>query len=236
MTDYLEEHLENAEALLEQVRQMERRTSGLPRERGQDGEETDGPKASEKDTGGDEKLKTEVSEQEETVDNLKKQVDRMEKTAYNPENGWETQEKGQERIVNQPEGMENDPSADRQPSEGAEEPERVETVPGKFPTNEEKAAKNSSPLAARLEELDRAVSALAAGSPERQAVFSGFRSGVRASAGYPGITGTVGQSRDGEGRSALPLSVPGEELDWAEQADRVFRRDSRRYDGGFYLY
>ena len=25
-------------------------------------------------------------------------------------------------------------------------------------------------------------------------------------------------------------------LSWAEQADRVFRRDSRRYDGGFYLY
>ena len=23
---------------------------------------------------------------------------------------------------------------------------------------------------------------------------------------------------------------------WAEQADRAFRRDSRRYDGGFYLY
>ena len=24
--------------------------------------------------------------------------------------------------------------------------------------------------------------------------------------------------------------------DWVEQADRAFRRDSRRYDGGFYLY
>ena len=23
---------------------------------------------------------------------------------------------------------------------------------------------------------------------------------------------------------------------WAEWADRAFRRDSRRYDGGFYLY
>lgn len=28
----------------------------------------------------------------------------------------------------------------------------------------------------------------------------------------------------------------GEGRDWAEQADRAFRRDSRRYDGGFYLY
>lgn len=26
------------------------------------------------------------------------------------------------------------------------------------------------------------------------------------------------------------------EMRWAEQADRAFRRDSRRYDGGFYLY
>lgn len=33
-------------------------------------------------------------------------------------------------------------------------------------------------------------------------------------------------------------SVPSasEEMRWAEQADRAFRRDSRRYDGGFYLY
>lgn len=26
------------------------------------------------------------------------------------------------------------------------------------------------------------------------------------------------------------------DMRWAEQADRAFRRDSRRYDGGFYLY
>lgn len=26
------------------------------------------------------------------------------------------------------------------------------------------------------------------------------------------------------------------EMGWAERADRAFRRDSRRYDGGFYLY
>lgn len=29
---------------------------------------------------------------------------------------------------------------------------------------------------------------------------------------------------------------PGGSLNWTEQADRAFRRDSRRYDGGFYLY
>ena len=35
------------------------------------------------------------------------------------------------------------------------------------------------------------------------------------------------------GRAALQSSG---EAAWAEQADRAFRRDSRRYDGGFYLY
>ena len=29
---------------------------------------------------------------------------------------------------------------------------------------------------------------------------------------------------------------PGGGTDWAQQVDRAFRRDSRRYDGGFYLY
>ena len=32
------------------------------------------------------------------------------------------------------------------------------------------------------------------------------------------------------------LSASGREGDWVEQADQAFRRDSRRYDGGFYLY
>lgn len=32
-----------------------------------------------------------------------------------------------------------------------------------------------------------------------------------------------------------PLQSNGD-LTWAEQTDRAFRRDSRRYDGGFYLY
>lgn len=236
MTDYLEEHLKEADVLLEQVRQMERGASGLPRECGQEPEETDRPKASGQDSGGGGEPGPEESEQEERVDNLKKQVDQIEKTVYDLEDSPEEQGEAPEQIVNRS-GTEEDspPNAVGRPVR-AEEPGGAEAVPEELRTNEEKAAKNSSPLAARLEELDRAVSALAAGTPERQAISPGFRSGVRISAGYPGITGTAGQSREGEGRSALPLSVPGEELDWAERADRVFRRDSRRYDGGFYLY
>lgn len=36
--------------------------------------------------------------------------------------------------------------------------------------------------------------------------------------------------------SALLSPSTAEEVNWAEQTDRVFRRDSRRYDGGFCLY
>lgn len=35
---------------------------------------------------------------------------------------------------------------------------------------------------------------------------------------------------------SLPAAPGLGELEWAERADRAFRRDSRRYDGGFYLY
>lgn len=48
---------------------------------------------------------------------------------------------------------------------------------------------------------------------------------------------------DGEVRAWTPAEETGPstpsasgEMRWAEQADRAFRRDSRRYDGGFYLY
>lgn len=39
-----------------------------------------------------------------------------------------------------------------------------------------------------------------------------------------------------ESVSAAILPAAAGEAEWAEQADRAFRRDSRRYDGGFYLY
>ena len=48
---------------------------------------------------------------------------------------------------------------------------------------------------------------------------------------------------DGEAQAWTPAEETGPglpsasgEMRWAEQADRAFRRDSRRYDGGFYLY
>ena len=53
-------------------------------------------------------------------------------------------------------------------------------------------------------------------------------------AGFPDAAGApAAEPGTGPGGTALRY---GGELDWAERADRVFRRDSRRYDGGFYLY
>ena len=41
---------------------------------------------------------------------------------------------------------------------------------------------------------------------------------------------------DGEQSGLPPSGWDRSDLYWAERADRAFRRDSRRYDGGFYLY
>lgn len=41
---------------------------------------------------------------------------------------------------------------------------------------------------------------------------------------------------NGQGFLERPDSAPAGTLSWLEQTDRAFRRDSRRYDGGFCLY
>ena len=68
-------------------------------------------------------------------------------------------------------------------------------------------------------------------SPE--ASWSGHRGRVQTEfAGVPPMDGKI--SSRWEAAESRPLAGGGR--DWAEQADRAFRRDSRRYDGGFYLY
>lgn len=57
--------------------------------------------------------------------------------------------------------------------------------------------------------------------------------GVQSAADMPGQAGWSGPNGLDRRRGGIQA---GGALDWAEQADRVFRRDSRRYDGGFYLY
>ena len=50
------------------------------------------------------------------------------------------------------------------------------------------------------------------------------------------MAGSGGTEGTAEPASAVILPAAAGEAEWAEQADRAFRRDSRRYDGGFYLY
>lgn len=100
------------------------------------------------------------------------------------------------------------------------------------------------PLLEQLRRLEAARTAVpaAGGATENGTGFIG-RGVMR---GAP--PGEGGAAASGEmpwlpgGRESAAALIPGGrissggEAGWAEQADRVFRRDSRRYDGGFYLY
>ena len=110
-------------------------------------------------------------------------------------------------------------------------PEREETVP---------------PLLNQLKRLERTgVLPLGTASPGPEGGASlrqertwspPFSSTFPSGAGYPDAAGSPAPDQRGSpglGESGTP---PDGALGWAEQADRVFRRDSRRYDGGFYLY
>ena len=63
---------------------------------------------------------------------------------------------------------------------------------------------------------------------------AGWEEAARGSSGTAAVSGQ-GQSPYAAAQTRLPAPTGGEPT-WAEQTDRAFRRDSRRYDGGFYLY
>ena len=112
--------------------------------------------------------------------------------------------------------------------------------------------RESLPLEVQLTRLDRAVRV--ADGPLRSGLSGpdeGTRPARRRPGGGAGAGSAPGRALPGEGwepdwgraaagEGGLPYGRGGpgawEETRWAEQADRVFRRDSRRYDGGFYLY
>ena len=112
--------------------------------------------------------------------------------------------------------------------------------------------RESLPLETQLTRLDRAVrwadGSIRSGGmePGRSARPAPRRPGGGAGAGsasgraLPGEGWEPDRGRAAAGAGGLPYGRGGpgawEETRWAEQADRVFRRDSRRYDGGFYLY
>lgn len=80
--------------------------------------------------------------------------------------------------------------------------------------------------------------------PEPQEAPAGGAWGENRDLGFPSgpsvaerMAGLEGADRAAESVPAAVLpAASGEGIEWAEQADRAFRRDSRRYDGGFYLY
>ena len=97
--------------------------------------------------------------------------------------------------------------------------------------------------------LERAASAWNAlrrsrrGSGEAGTERGGVRGGYPWALSGPGRDGLLSGGAGGESRDWGWNGVPArgtapavDEARWAEWADRAFRRDSRRYDGGFYLY
>ena len=215
MTDYLEALLEHTDVLLEQVRRLER--SG-----GQTGPASPAqlspPPRRERDT-----------PSWQTTGALEL-----------PSLGEWTAAKGrdarQSRARRARTLLAEEEDAGREPGEIpasplAASPEREETVP---------------PLLNQLKRLERTgVLPLGTASPgpeggaslRRERAWSPpFSSTFPSGAGYPDAAGSPAPDQRGSpglGESGTP---PDGALGWAEQADRVFRRDSRRYDGGFYLY
>jgi len=252
LTDYLEQQLDHADALLEQIRKLERSTAGLPQKDKESAEKLENLPENRQKLGNIENKSENTPELSEEVDNLKSEVDKLEKKVDNPEFTSEMSRDEAETVVNQiansvdkypapkreansEEGQEQDADVGR-----SREPD-TDTDTVKQPSNQERA-QNSSPLAVQLEELDRTVSAMAAALPagwgaeagERGYPVSLTRPGSPAS--YPGIAGAAGGDWNSPAGTAGPGAASAAEPGWVEQADRAFRRDSRRYDGGFYLY
>lgn len=297
MTDYLEEHLGNAEALLERVRKLEQGVSGLT------------PKSDKQKNvdnfRGITKNKQEIPEKSKIISETEKEVYKQKRKVIQPEEmvdvldiDLKTHENGQNRVVNRhfiedDSGRSPDQSGSvaeetaqytqlhaqwetqagtkRKTQPGMERAAQLsaawetqagvkrETQPGvKCETQSDveqatqagaKQTDNRSPISDRLEELDRAVFALPALLPEQRGTTRGSWGADRRTGSWPdslssprgltvdpNITGVPGGSWSGLGATAPADPAYGGAQSWAEQADRMFRRDSRRYDGGFYLY
>lgn len=87
-----------------------------------------------------------------------------------------------------------------------------------------------------LPQAEQSRAGTRAGSAGRRNAWNGLEWGE----GLTGVAGEMPSLPQGRENPAFRLpgggASPGGEAGWAEQADRAFRRDSRRYDGGFYLY
>ena len=221
MTDYLEELLNNTSALLEQVKRLERSWAGPVLE------EAGGTEGTFSSRCGGETPET------GSAAGAPEGAAAVRGSRAEPGSGLAAAPGGG--------GGEKDgvlPPAAARNSEG-EGPERV-----RAPLEE--GEKGSSPLLEQLERLERAaVSGAGDGVSARQAAWE-KRDRVERGGGSAGWAGGASTYPNGAelpgGRWELgrglpgPDPVPADDTLWAERADRAFRRDSRRYDGGFYLY
>ena len=103
------------------------------------------------------------------------------------------------------------------------------------------------PLLAQLQKIDRALDGPGEGavtgteerdlrSAKQAAGWSQAEPGaVRGRFNQGDVLPQTGRGENFYPGGRKPLQSSGD-LTWAEQTDRAFRRDSRRYDGGFYLY
>lgn len=228
MTDYLEEYLGNAEALLERIRQLEQSASGLSGEAVQteNAERSDDFDKKTQDT--DEKSEN-ISKEEQKVYDTASEVNQVKKSVDNLDVDLEIRGKEQD-IAGNRQAMADDNEKNLERAETVLKAEEAGTR-----TNAERS-ENRSPLSDQLEELDRAVSALTTLVPEGQSSYPISLSAPQAPAADPTITGLPGEVWSMPAAPAGADFACGGTRNWAEQADRMFRRDSRRYDGGFYLY
>ena len=209
--------MDNTAALLEQVRRLERSASGPVLERA--GEEAPSPAFRAAEEPVEERALDRRAEAGETI-------------------------RAAERKETDRQSVSGAASGGGEREDGAPEPpERVLT-----PLEEERRPAGSV-LLEQLERLERAAVSEAAGGGNsswsdgwseagvgRRNGYSASLSGARPGSVFPGVTGAAGEGWTlGTGFAGTDVQ-PGEELRWAERADRAFRRDSRRYDGGFYLY
>lgn len=205
MVDYLEKIWEHADVLLEQMRRVERGLPGLTGGNGQESRDARG------ETGN-------VSRGMEMAYDAGKHVNYMENLVYKPGDRERNPAEMANAAADQRKEVEGEPGPVRRPEENGET---------------EEGRRKDTPLAARLERLERAVSVSSGGVWSRDKAGS-RRLEVPALAG----PGTADIQAPGDPEGGWPGSRPasGGAPDWVEQADRAFRRDSRRYDGSFYLY
>lgn len=217
MPDYLEQLLK-ATALLSQVRRLEDRAA-LPAGERQPEEEHDAPARR-------------SSHRRETA---------ADRSGAEPEAEIWKRPETEEPAEELPDLRENRMTFFQSPEETEAEEELVQAPPDAGADRE----KNFS-LLESLERLERAEATLERGgaSPYETAAPGGIDAGqgkyplslTKPGGRFPGLD--LAQAlRPGERREWEETApAAGETLNWVEQIDQVFRRDSRRYDGGFRLY